>query len=323
MSQHDFNIGNQLFPATRTDLNNALVALASNSSGTSAPSTTYANQFWYETDTNKLQIRNEANSAWIEIATLDQSGGSVQSITTAGLTLGSTAISATGAEINQLDAITRGSIIYGNASGATARLAAGAANKILTSDGTDISWQTPVVPASGGTEFISSTDISNAATFDFTGFDSSKYDIYKLFFSNLTPATDGANFKMFSSSDGGSSYDTTYGDYSHATFSMQSGFGGFTGTMASGNRMDLTNSIGTATGEEDGASVEITIFGAHLAQHTQFQIRSYCSGNNAKKAQYISGTTRESAAVVDAVRFELSAGNIASGTFTAYGMVNS
>ena len=140
MSQHDFNIANQSFPATRTDLNNALVALASNSSGDNEPATKYANQFWYETDTNKLKIRNEANSDWIEIATLDQSGNSVQSITTAGLTLGSTAISASGAEINQLDAVTRGSIIYGNSSGATARLSAGNAETILKSDGTDIFW---------------------------------------------------------------------------------------------------------------------------------------------------------------------------------------
>jgi microcystin-dependent protein len=140
MSQHDFNIANQSFPATRTDLNNALVALASNSSGDAEPATKYANQWWYETDTNTLKLRNEANDAWISIAVLDQSGNAVQSITTAGLTLGSTAISATGAEINQLDAITRGSILYGNASGATARLAAGGASTVLTSDGTDISW---------------------------------------------------------------------------------------------------------------------------------------------------------------------------------------
>ena len=140
MSQHDFNIANQSFPATRTDLNNALVALASNSSGDAEPTTKYANQWWYETDTNTLKLRNEANDGWISIAVLDQSGNAVQSITTAGLTLGSTAISATGAEINQLDAITRGSILYGNASGATARLAAGGAGTVLSSDGTDISW---------------------------------------------------------------------------------------------------------------------------------------------------------------------------------------
>ena len=141
MSQHDFNIANQSFPATRTDLNNALVALASNSSGDNEPSTKYANQWWYETDTNTLKLRNEANDAWISIAVLDQSGNTVQSITTAGLTLGSTAISASGSEINQLDAITRGSILYGNASGATARLVVGGAFTVLTSDGTDISWQ--------------------------------------------------------------------------------------------------------------------------------------------------------------------------------------
>ena len=166
MSQHDFNIGNQLFPATRTDLNNALVALASNSSGTSAPSTTYANQWWYETDTNKLQIRNEANSAWIEIATLDQSGNSVQSITTAGLTLGSTAISATGVEINQLDAITRGSILYGNASGATARLAKGSAAQVLTSNGTDISWSDVPYPTppSVGLQYASAQGPSSNET---------------------------------------------------------------------------------------------------------------------------------------------------------------
>lgn len=140
MAQHDFNIANQLFPATRADLNNAFVALASNSSGDAEPGTTYANQWWYETDTNTLKLRNEANSAWIEIATLDQSSNNVLSITTQGLTLGATAITASGTEINLLNDLTRGSIIYGNASGVTSELVKGSANTVLTSDGTDISW---------------------------------------------------------------------------------------------------------------------------------------------------------------------------------------
>ena len=78
MSQHDFDIANQTFPNTRTDLNNALQALASTSSGTSAPSTTYANQLWYETDTNTLYIRNEDNDANITIMVLDQSNDTVE-----------------------------------------------------------------------------------------------------------------------------------------------------------------------------------------------------------------------------------------------------
>ena len=131
MSQHDFVIDNQSFPATRSDLNLALLAAVSNSSGADAPTTTYANQFWYETDTNILYIRNEANDAWVVVLNLD------------------TALTSTNTELNQLAAITRGSLLYGNASGATARLAKGAAATVLTSDGTDIAWAAPVSPPAG------------------------------------------------------------------------------------------------------------------------------------------------------------------------------
>jgi hypothetical protein len=72
MSQNDFNLANQGFPSMRSDINSALQALASNSSGDTAPATTYAYQFWYETDTNILKMRNAADSAWINIFTFDQ-----------------------------------------------------------------------------------------------------------------------------------------------------------------------------------------------------------------------------------------------------------
>ena len=75
MSQHDFSIANQTASNARTDINNALQALASLNSGATAPSTTYANMIWYETDTNILKMRNEANSAWVNIAYIDQSNG--------------------------------------------------------------------------------------------------------------------------------------------------------------------------------------------------------------------------------------------------------
>ena len=78
--------------------------------------------------------------------TLGVTGAAKIDITKDKLLIGGTAVTTTAAEVNQLDAITRGSIIYGNASGATARLAIGSADKVLTSDGTDISWE----DASGG-----------------------------------------------------------------------------------------------------------------------------------------------------------------------------
>jgi len=75
MSQHDFDIANQTASNARSDINNALKALASLSSGTSAPSTTYANQLWYDTTNNQIKKRNEANSGWVVLGTVDDTAG--------------------------------------------------------------------------------------------------------------------------------------------------------------------------------------------------------------------------------------------------------
>lgn len=77
MAQHDFNIANQGFPAFRSDLNNALSAAASLSSGTSAPSTTFAYQLWYDTTNDILKIRNGDDDAWINIFTFNQTADTV------------------------------------------------------------------------------------------------------------------------------------------------------------------------------------------------------------------------------------------------------
>ena len=73
MSQHPFNIINQTASATRVDLNNALGALASLSSGTGQPTTTFANMLWYETSTNWLWVRNESDTDWVRFAYFNQS----------------------------------------------------------------------------------------------------------------------------------------------------------------------------------------------------------------------------------------------------------
>jgi len=72
MSQHDFEIANQGFPSFRSDLNSALQALASLSAGTSAPSTTFAYQFWYDSTNQILKMRNGDDDAWISLVTFDQ-----------------------------------------------------------------------------------------------------------------------------------------------------------------------------------------------------------------------------------------------------------
>tara|TARA_Y100001937_G_scaffold95267_1_gene129360 strand:- start:452 stop:1480 length:1029 start_codon:yes stop_codon:yes gene_type:complete len=73
MAQHDFVIDNQSFPSFRSDLNSVLQAIVSNNSGTSEPSTTFANQLFYNSSTNVLSIRNEDNDAFIPLMQFDQS----------------------------------------------------------------------------------------------------------------------------------------------------------------------------------------------------------------------------------------------------------
>lgn len=71
MSQHDQVIANASAAAVRADINNALGAIFSNSSGATAPSTTVAYQFWADTTANVMKMRNSANSGWINLYTID------------------------------------------------------------------------------------------------------------------------------------------------------------------------------------------------------------------------------------------------------------
>lgn len=77
MSQNDFTIANQGFPAFRADLNGALQALATNSSGATEPSTIFAYQPWYDSTTDTLKIRNADNDAWITLFTFNQTTDTV------------------------------------------------------------------------------------------------------------------------------------------------------------------------------------------------------------------------------------------------------
>ena len=70
MAIHDYSIANGTGSAVRSDLNNALAAIASNNSNGTDPSTTFAYQWYADTGDGKLYIRNAANNGWVEVGTL-------------------------------------------------------------------------------------------------------------------------------------------------------------------------------------------------------------------------------------------------------------
>jgi hypothetical protein len=65
----DYSIANQSGANFRAELNTILAAIVSQNSGSTAPSTTYAYQWWIDTGVTPalLKIRNAANSAWITV----------------------------------------------------------------------------------------------------------------------------------------------------------------------------------------------------------------------------------------------------------------
>ena len=68
--QADYVVSNGTGAAVRSDINGQLAAIVTNNSGATAPTTTYAYQFWADTTTGLLKIRNAANSAFVTVGTL-------------------------------------------------------------------------------------------------------------------------------------------------------------------------------------------------------------------------------------------------------------
>ena len=68
MATHDYSLANQSGSSFRSDLNNALSAIASNNSNSTDPATTFAHQWYVDTGDSTLKIRNAANSAYVNVS---------------------------------------------------------------------------------------------------------------------------------------------------------------------------------------------------------------------------------------------------------------
>lgn len=213
-----------------------------------------------------------------------------------------------------------GDILYASGSNTLAKLAAGTNGDVLTLASGVPSWA-----ASGGGgawELISTATASSSATISFTDLTSS-YFMYMVVIDQMIPATDAIVFRMRTSTNNGSSYDSGASDYAWSLLGNNGVTGSYSSDDQSDSELQLTDSITVGSGAEEGLRGLLYLINPSAANYTH--VNSYLSfvssGGNIATA-YVAGA-RKSSADVDAIQFSCSSGNIASGTFKLYGLAAS
>ncbi len=156
MAQHDYNIANQSFPATRTDINNALSAINSSNSGASRPSGAVAGTIWLDTSGGATAhvLKFYDGGADISLATINTTANTVNFL--------DSEIADDSVTLAKMASGTDGNIISYDASGNPVAVATGSAGQVLTSAGAGA----PPTFASAGVSGISSSADATAITID-------------------------------------------------------------------------------------------------------------------------------------------------------------
>lgn len=289
MSQNDFVIANQTAPAFRSDLNDALQALASMSSGATAPSTTYANMLWYDTANNILKVRAEADDVWINLLYLDQSNDLMH-------ILENTEVSdSSGTKVGNL----------GVQSQATWEAGTGTEETLVSPEKIKAAID---ALTTGGLVPISTATLANDAQVDFT-LDVTTYNSFLLEFVSVVPSSDGRDIYVRLSNDGGTTFRSGGSDYKWTT--------------APTSYIQMMNQSAGSAANEFGVWGLMYVVGAadasrrtavkfdHILQNTSGHIQTGNAG----------GILESAAEQNDAIRIFYSAGNLESGTITLYGVV--
>jgi hypothetical protein len=184
---------------------------------------------------------------------------------------------------------------------------------------------TVLANASDGITLISSQTASASASISFTTGITSTYKAYKFVFVNIHPATDNVNFTFNMSTDAGSNYNvtktTTFFQASH----KEDGTGGVVGyetgldLAQSTGFQNITNNGGNDNDQNLGGS--LTLFNPSSTTYVKHFISNssnYTGGDYAIN-NFVAGYGNTTSAI-NAVRFQMSSGNIDAGTIYLYGI---
>jgi len=169
--------------------------------------------------------------------------------------------------------------------------------------------------AGGAWELISTATASNSASIAFTDL-SSDYICYQIIIDKLVPSTDDVLFNVRTSSNNGSTYDSTTGDYAGNLVSGSSSES--SGSSAIGISFRAT---GLGNTSQEQSNWIVTLCGHGLSDsYTTIHTQGIAQRSNDTTAYTQGGGWRKQNSIVDAISFYMDSGNISTGIFKLYGL---
>jgi len=223
--------------------------------------------------------------------------------------------------LSQIASGTDGNLITFDASGNPAYVATGNDGQVLTSAGAGqpCAFETPA--AGGSLTLISSVTASGSASVNFTSGITSTYDTYVVYGEGIVPAEDDRELYIRTSTDGGSSFDNSSGNYNWIINEYETGsYAGSNSASDASGRMVVAG-IGNASGESIN-------FKMYIHAPSNAALQTFMDGEVVfMRATGVMrhnrfGVRRISAADVDAIQFIMGSGNITSGRFSLFGIAH-
>jgi len=178
---------------------------------------------------------------------------------------------------------------------------------------------------SGSPVLLATSTASASASISFTTGIDSTYDIYKFEFINIHPQNDTVNFEFNLSTDGGSNYNVTK---TSTSFRAQHEEADTDSLLTYRTSNDLAQSTsfqhlpaGVGNGNDENSSGTLTLFNpasTTFVKHFISNFNSYLSADYSIN-WFIAGYGNTTSAV-NAIRFQMSSGNIDAGTIKMYGI---
>jgi hypothetical protein len=179
------------------------------------------------------------------------------------------------------------------------------------------------LPVGPGLVLLSSQTVSSpVAAVDFTSGIDGTYDEYEFHVIHAVPVTDGQPLYLRTSTDGGSTFDASAGNYIYRMVTV-SAAAVFVTDSTSATQIQLIGSTVGSDTNETGVCIVVRLIAPSAAQYTTLNWTGSYVDNAGWNLPVTGGGTRRSAADVDAIRFLFASGNIERGTFRLYGVKKS